>query len=176
MGDADSRAVADELTTVISTLRRVVRRSLRAELPMPDLRGAQVELLQVVEQQPGVGVAGAARQLRMAANSASTLVNQLARAGLLRRETDPADRRAVRLHLTDAAAHRVAAWRQARTRLVGDALAELSAADREAVADALRGLRALALALEGGGTDGRDGGAVPGPAAVVRRAGRGRRD
>ncbi|TDD51721.1 MarR family winged helix-turn-helix transcriptional regulator [Saccharopolyspora elongata] len=175
MGEVDSRAVADELTTVISTLRRVVRRSLRAELPMPDLRGAQVELLQVVEQQPGVSVAGAALRLRMAANSASTLVNQLTRVGLLRRETDPGDRRAVRLHLTDAATHRVAAWRQARTRLVGDALAELSAADQKAVADALRGLRALVLALEGGGVDDRGGGAVPGPAAVVRRAGRGRR-
>ncbi|MEV0696996.1 MarR family transcriptional regulator [Saccharopolyspora sp. NPDC050389] len=143
---------------------------------MPNLRGAQVELLQVVEQQPGVSVAGAALQLRMAPNSVSTLVNQLARVGLLRRETDPADRRAIRLHLTDAAAHRIAAWRHARTRLVGGALANLSKVDQKAVADALRGLNALVRAVEGGGADDRDGRAMQGPAAVVRRAGRGRRD
>ncbi|WP_190823517.1 MarR family winged helix-turn-helix transcriptional regulator [Saccharopolyspora pogona] len=176
MGDVDARVVADELMTVIAALRRTVRRSLRAELPTPDLRGAQVELLRVVEQQQGISVTAAALQLRMAANSVSTLVNQLAHVGLLRRETDPDDRRAIRLHLTDTAAHRLAAWRQARTGLVGDALAELSTADQKAVAGALRGLYALVEALEGGGADdGADGRAVQGSAARVRRPDRGRR-
>ncbi|MGW3468538.1 MarR family winged helix-turn-helix transcriptional regulator [Saccharopolyspora sp. NPDC000995] len=176
MGYVDARVVADELMTVIAALRRTVRRSLRAELPTADLRGAQVELLRVVEAQPGISVTAAALHLRMAANSVSTLVNQLARVGLLRRETDPDDRRAIRLNLTGTAAYRLAAWRQARTGLVGDALAELSTADQEAVSGALRGLHALVEVLEGGGAGDRaDGRAVQGSAARVRRPDRGRR-
>src|SRR5947199_4929761 len=70
-------STADELMGLAAGLRRVVRRRLRAELPGPALRGAQVELLQLVEAEPGVGVAAAARSLHLAGNTVSTLVNQL---------------------------------------------------------------------------------------------------
>jgi DNA-binding MarR family transcriptional regulator len=66
------------------------------------LRGAQVELLHVVADQPGIGVAAAAGRLHLVDNSVSTLVNQLVASGLLSRGTDPEDRRAARLELTDA--------------------------------------------------------------------------
>jgi DNA-binding MarR family transcriptional regulator len=134
---------------VTAALRRVVRRTLRSELPEPYMRGAHIELLRTVEKQPGIGVAAAARELRLVANSVSTLVNQLAADGMLRRETDPDDRRAVRLHLTGPAARRLAAWRQARTELVGSTFASLSTVDQNAVADALPALRALVQRLEG---------------------------
>ncbi|GAA4336476.1 hypothetical protein GCM10023086_69750 [Streptomyces venetus] len=61
------------------------------------MRGAEVELLRLVVTRPGIGISDAARDLGLAANSVSTLVNQLPRAGCLVRETDPADRRAARL-------------------------------------------------------------------------------
>ena len=96
-------STADELMGLAAGLRRVVRRRLRAELPGPALRGAQLELLQLVEAEPGVGVAAAARSLHLAGNTVSTLVNQLVGAGMVRRAVDPADRRAARLTLTDAA-------------------------------------------------------------------------
>ncbi|WP_239028516.1 MarR family winged helix-turn-helix transcriptional regulator [Pseudonocardia acidicola] len=128
---------------VVLGLRRVVRRRLRADLPGPRLRGAQVELLQLVEAEPGIGVAAAARSLHLAGNSVSTLVNQLVDAGLLRRETDPADRRAARLELTDTAAARLARWREARSRMVGDALRRLPADEVATVAAALPALRKL---------------------------------
>jgi DNA-binding MarR family transcriptional regulator len=146
---ADPRALADELMTVTAALRRVVRRTLRSETES-HMRGAHIELLRIVEEQPGIGVAAAARELRLVANSVSTLVNQLTSDGMLRRETDPDDRRAVRLHLTDAAAQRLAAWRQARSELVGGTFASLSTMDQEAVAAALPGLRTLVERLEGG--------------------------
>jgi DNA-binding MarR family transcriptional regulator len=135
---------------VTAALRRVVRRTLRSELPEPHMRGAQIELLRIVEKQPGIGVAAAARELRLVANSVSTLVNQLTSDGMLRRETDPDDRRAVRLYLTDAAAQRLTAWRQARSELVGSTFASLSTMDQKAMADALPGLRTLVERLEGG--------------------------
>ncbi|HEY2205644.1 MAG TPA: MarR family transcriptional regulator [Pseudonocardia sp.] len=133
---------------VTTALRRVVRRRLRGSLPHPPLRGAQLELLQLVEAEPGTGVAAAARALHLAGNSVSTLVNQLVTAGLLRRTVDPADRRAARLELTDAALSRLAHWRRARGELIGTALNRLPEADRTAVAAALPALRRLVDELE----------------------------
>jgi DNA-binding MarR family transcriptional regulator len=141
--------LADELMAAVAGLRRLVRRRLRERLPGPRLRGAEVELLRVVETRPGIGVAAAARELHLAGNSVSTLVNRLVEAGLLCRETDPADRRAARLRLTADATHRLTTWRQARSELVGHALAGLNAGDVEAIERALPALRRLAERLAG---------------------------
>ncbi|WP_103341847.1 MarR family winged helix-turn-helix transcriptional regulator [Amycolatopsis sp. CA-126428] len=135
--------LADRLLGAVQGIRRVVRRRVRADVPGVPLPGAQVELLRVVADHPGIGVAAAARELHLANNSVSTLVNQLADAGLLRREADPADRRAARLEVTAAAADRMAAWRRARTGLVADALAKLSEEDTAAIGQALPALEKL---------------------------------
>jgi DNA-binding MarR family transcriptional regulator len=138
---------AAELMDVVAGLRRVVQRRLRPAMPAPPLRGAQVELLQVVEAQPGIGVSGAAKALHLVDNSVSTLVNQLVAAGLLDRRVDPADRRAARLDLTDAARDRIRRWRASRTELVGQALAALPDEDVKAIEAALPALRRLLVEL-----------------------------
>src|SRR5258705_13065645 len=106
--------LADALIRELYGMRRVVRQQLRPRLPGPPLRGSQVELLQVVEESPGIGIAAAARALHLAGNTVSALAGQLAAGGYLRRQTDPDDRRAARLYLTAAASKRLARWRQAR--------------------------------------------------------------
>jgi DNA-binding MarR family transcriptional regulator len=136
-------SVAAELMSAVRGLRRVVRRRLREGLDGPPLRGAQLELLVLVEEEPGIGVAAAARRLHLAGSSVSTLVNQLVGAGLLVRGADPADGRAARLHPTPAASARIARWRAARDRLVDDALARLPADDVAALSAALPALRRL---------------------------------
>ncbi|MFJ7215624.1 MarR family winged helix-turn-helix transcriptional regulator [Amycolatopsis sp. NPDC098790] len=135
--------LADRLLGAVQGIRRVVRRRVRADVPGAPLPGAQVEVLRVVADRPGIGVAAAARELHLATNSVSTLVNQLVDAGLLRREPDPADRRATRLEVTGAARERMAAWRRARTGLVADALAGLSEEDTTAIEQALPALEKL---------------------------------
>ena len=135
--------LADRLLGTVQGIRRVVRRRVRADVPGCPLPGAQVEVLRVVADRPGIGVAAAARELHLANNSVSTLVNQLVDAGLLRREADPADRRAARLEITAAAADRMASWRRARTGLVADALAGLSEEDTAAIEQALPALEKL---------------------------------
>jgi DNA-binding MarR family transcriptional regulator len=140
--------LAAELMDVTAGLRRVVRRKLRPALPDPPLRGAQLELLQVVDDQPGIGVSAAAKNLHLADNTVSTLVNQRVGAGLLERQRDPGDRRAARLGLTDSARDRMRRWRAGRARLVGDALVKLPADDVAAVAAALPALRQLLRAVE----------------------------
>ncbi|HET6710946.1 helix-turn-helix domain-containing protein [Amycolatopsis sp.] len=135
--------LADRLLGAVQGIRRVVRRRVRADVPGTPLPGAQAELLRVVADHPGIGVAAAARELHLANNSVSTLVNQLAETGLLRREADPADRRAARLEITAAAANRMAAWRRARTGLVAGALAQLSEEDIALIEQALPSLEKL---------------------------------
>jgi DNA-binding MarR family transcriptional regulator len=136
-------ALAEQLLRSMAGLRRMVRRRVRSELPEPPLRGAQIELLRVVKEQPGIGVAAAARELHLAGNSVSTLVNQLIDARMLRREVDPLDRRAAKLELTEAATQRLENWRRARTELVAGALAGLSEEDSTAITGALPALDRL---------------------------------
>ena len=137
----------EELTDVLVRIQRLIRRGLRGGLAGPRMRGAEIELLRLVRSRPGIGVSDAARELHLAGNSVSTLVNQLVRDGYLLRETDPADRRAARLLLTGAAEKRLEDWQRRRAELVGRHLSQLGAQDREALRAALPALRKLAGAL-----------------------------
>jgi len=134
----------EELADALVGVQRLIRRRLRREMPAPQLRGAEVELLRLVVSRPGIGISDAAKDLYLAGNSVSTLVNQLARQGYLVRETDPADRRAARLMPTPAAEARLGEWRRRRADLVRQQVARLDEADREALAAAVPALRLLA--------------------------------
>jgi DNA-binding MarR family transcriptional regulator len=142
--------LAGELMRVVASLRRVSRRRVQAELRLAPLPEAQRELLLLVETRPGIGVAAAAAELGLAGNSVSTLVNALTEAGLLLRETDPADRRAVRLSLAPAGQRRLQTWRTERSAVVGEALNDIGAAERRAIEAALPALRALVIRLQDG--------------------------
>jgi DNA-binding MarR family transcriptional regulator len=134
----------EELADALVGVQRLIRRRLRREMPAPQLRGAEVELLRLVVDRPGIGISDAARELYLASNSVSTLVNQLARQGYLVRETDPADRRAARLLPTPAAEARLSEWRKRRADLVRHQVARLDEAEQEALAAAIPALRHLA--------------------------------
>lgn len=134
----------EELADALVGVQRLIRRRLRREMPAPQLRGAEVELLRLVVDRPGIGISDAAKELYLASNSVSTLVNQLARQGYLVRETDPADRRAARLMPTPAAEARLGEWRRRRADLVRRQVARLDEVDLEALAAAIPALRRLA--------------------------------
>ncbi|GGK18159.1 hypothetical protein GCM10011583_57540 [Streptomyces camponoticapitis] len=137
----------DSLADVLAGVQRMIRRRLSVGLTAPPLRGAQVELLRLVSARPGIRVSDAAKELYLAGNSVSTLVNELARAGYLRRETDPADHRAVLLVPTYAATSRLADWEARHSALVREQVARLTEEERAALAAALPALRRLALNL-----------------------------
>ncbi|MFH8683130.1 MarR family winged helix-turn-helix transcriptional regulator [Streptomyces lydicus] len=134
----------DSLADVLAGVQRLIRRRLRAGLTVPRLRGAQVELLRLVAARPGIRVSDAAKELYLAGNSVSTLVNQLSRAGCLRRETAPGDRRSALLFPTPAARSRLYDWEVRRSALVREQVSRLSEADQAALAAALPALRRLA--------------------------------
>ncbi|MER5544110.1 MarR family transcriptional regulator [Streptomyces sp. NPDC002589] len=143
----DSESLSEELADTLVRIQRLIRRRLRGGMNPPRLRGAEVELLRLVESRPGIGISDAARALHLAGNSVSTLVNQLVRDGFLLRETDPADRRAARLRLTEVAEKRLGDWRRRRAELVVRHVSRLDEADREALRAALPALRKLAAGL-----------------------------
>ncbi|WP_055491415.1 MarR family winged helix-turn-helix transcriptional regulator [Streptomyces sp. TP-A0356] len=140
----EPESLADDLADALVGVQRLIRRRLRSGMTAPRLRGAEVELLRLVVTRPGVRVSDAAKELYLAGNSVSTLVNHLARGGYLIRETDPADRRAARLLPTEAAQTRLRDWRERRTALVRRQMGRLDEVDRKALEAALPALRKLA--------------------------------
>ncbi|GHK05722.1 MarR family transcriptional regulator [Streptomyces cynarae] len=136
--------LADDLVAALIGVQRLIRRRVRGGMAAPPLRGAEVELLRLVVERPGIGVSDAAKELYLAGNSVSTLVKHLVRDGYLIRETDPADRRAARLLPTEAARARLHDWRERRAALVRGQVARLDEADRKALEVALPALRKLA--------------------------------
>ncbi len=143
MADPDVRG----LTEMVTRLRRVLRTSIRTDYPWESVPMAQIELLQCLDERDGTRVGELAGLLRLAPNSVSTLVQQLANAGLVRRDRDPLDRRAAQVSLTDAGSQRLAGWQHAHEQRLGEALGRLSGPDREAIVAALPALTHLVNAL-----------------------------
>ena len=90
-GHHERRTLAQELSDAVAGIRRATRRRVRRQLGLEPLSGAQVELLRLVARSPGIGVSAAARELSLAGNSVSTLVNQLVTRGYLQREPSATD-------------------------------------------------------------------------------------
>ena len=141
-------ADAWSLTGVITRLRRVLRSSVRQEFPWESLPMAQVEVLQRLAEEPGMGVSDLADRQRLATNTVSSLVQQMVTAGLLERAPRPGDRRAVNLSLTQNGTEILAAWQAANDRRLGQALERLPEAYQNAIEDAVPALAALAALLE----------------------------
>jgi DNA-binding MarR family transcriptional regulator len=134
-------ALAESLLAGIGAFRRRLRRT-QAD-PFGSLTEAQMELLRVVHRRPDMSVTSAAAELRLAANTVSTLVRQLSAANLLVRRPDPDDRRVARLRLTDEARERLARWRYARARVLAEALRALPEHERAALTGAVSALATL---------------------------------
>lgn len=143
----DAETFPEELADALVRVQRLIRRRVRDEMVSPPLRGAETELLRLVVARPGIGVSDAAKELFLASNSVSTLVNSLSRSGYVIREKDPADRRAVRVLPTPAAVTRLSDWQERRAALVRRHVARLDDVDREALRAAIPALRRLAVEL-----------------------------
>jgi DNA-binding MarR family transcriptional regulator len=135
---------AQQLTEVITRLRRALRTSIRTDYPWESLPMAQIELMQCLGDHPdGARVGELAQVLRLAQNTISGLVQQLVTAGFVDRSPDPADRRAVRITLGEAGRDQLDRWIAAHERRIGTALGRLTADEQRALADAVAPLSRL---------------------------------
>lgn len=136
------------LTDVVTRLRRALRASIRTDYPWESLPMAQVELLQRLSESPGLRINDLAARHRLASNTVSTLIQQMVVSGLVLREPDPSDRRAVLLRLSEDGAAMLAGWSTAHEERIGAALARLAPADQAAVHAALPAFAELVAQLE----------------------------
>ena len=130
--------VLDTSLLVIRTLRREVRSRIPAGLSITQMRG-----LGFVNLTPGASVSDLANHIGLTMAATSRLVGSLAGRGLLKTNSDPADRRRLRLSLTPRGrAHLRVTFEHARNHFAG-LLAGLPRGDRSALIHALRRLQPL---------------------------------
>lgn len=137
-----------EFTDVVTRLRRILRASVRGDVPWESLPMAQVELLQRLDDEPDLRVSDLAVRHRLAPNTVSTLVAQLVDQGLVERHPDPRDRRAVTVSITGAGRARLHDWLAAHEHRLAEALAALDRDDRRVVIASLGPLARLVDRLE----------------------------
>jgi DNA-binding MarR family transcriptional regulator len=142
-----AKSEAAELLAAIGVMRRATRHAARAT-DAAALPPARSELLRLAARRPGIGVAEAAQELRLAPNSVSTMVSKLKEDGLLSRGRGELDGRSVRLSVTEAGAARVEQWRDIRADLAGRALERLPLADQQTLRAAAPALIRLGQQLE----------------------------
>ncbi len=136
-----------ELTTVVTQLRRALRRSIRLEPAWRSRPIAQVEVLQMLRETGPVRLGDLAARLNLAQSTVSALVSGLVTDDLASREVDGRDRRAMVVTLSPAGRAHLADWDAAHRRRLGAALRTLDDADRAAVLAALPALDRLVSAL-----------------------------
>ena len=143
-------AEAYALTDVVARLRRVLRASIRADYPWESLPMAQVELLQSLADRSPARIGDLASRLRLAPSTVSGLISQMMGSGLVERGTDPADRRAAVVELSEYGRRQLTDWHAAHQRRIASALGELNDVDRGAIEAALPALAQLVeqLALQ----------------------------
>jgi DNA-binding MarR family transcriptional regulator len=120
-------AVAKDVRLLLSRVFRTVTRYFQDRAAELDLSVVQAQALLMVTGSPGINVGGLAAALSKDQASTSIIVDRLMTMGLLRRETDPADRRRAQLYLTDEAEPIVEELQSARddiNRLIYDALGD----------------------------------------------------
>lgn len=149
MSNPDAGAVdVAELSEIVARLRRALRTAVRGDVPWETLPMAQVEILQRLADESGVRVRDLADRHRLAPNTVSNLIQQMVTTGLVTRDPDPDDRRAVIVSLTPQGEQALTEWAAANTRRLDAALAGLGVRDQRRISSALPALSRLVFELE----------------------------
>ena len=148
-----------QLADLLQRQTRRLRRAQAQRLAPLGLTPAQERALRIVTRsEEPLRMTELADQLGIVPRSVTTVVDALEQAGLVRREIDPHNRRAIRLHLTDRGLAVRDDMREARRRAAEDLFAPLTAGDREALGELLGQLDQEPTATGGdGAARGRSG-------------------
>jgi DNA-binding MarR family transcriptional regulator len=127
-----------QLADLLHRLTRRLRRAQAERLAPLGLTPAQERALRMIarDDEPP-RMTELADRLGIVPRSVTTVIDALEEAGLVRREIDPRNRRAILLRLTDRGAAVRDDLREARRRAAEDLFAPLSVADRKTLADLL---------------------------------------
>ncbi|MCL9664035.1 MarR family winged helix-turn-helix transcriptional regulator [Curtobacterium albidum] len=134
--------VARRLSDRIGPFRRALLRTSREVADLPDLPDAQVEVMRALTGSTTTPSALADR-LGLARSTVSNLVSAMESVGLVERRLAAGDGRRTELRLTPLAEERLAAYDEASTAVLVEALGRLAPEDRTALAAALPALEHL---------------------------------
>jgi DNA-binding MarR family transcriptional regulator len=137
MGDEDPVQLADLLHGLTRRLRRSQIDGL-APLGLTPAQGRALRIIARGQDEEPLRMTELADRLGIVPRSVTTVVDALEEAGLVRREVDPRNRRAILLRLTDRGAAVRDDLREARRRAAEELFAPLSADDRDSLAALLR--------------------------------------
>ena len=127
-----------QLADLLLRLTRRLRRAQAERLAPLGLTPAQERALRMITRsEEPLRMTELADHLGIVPRSVTTVVDALEEAGLVRREVDPQNRRAIRLHLTDRGTAVRDDMREARRRAAEDLFAPLTAEDRKALGELL---------------------------------------
>jgi DNA-binding MarR family transcriptional regulator len=130
-GDMEQEESSVQLADLLQRLTKRLRRAQMSQLAPLGLTPAQERALRLItfsEEPPRM--TELAERLRIVPRSVTSVIDSLEKAGLVRREIDSANRRAIRLHLTDRGLAVREQMRQARRQASEDLFAPLSAQQR----------------------------------------------
>ena len=131
---------AAQLADLLQRLTRRLRRAQAERLAPLGLTPAQERALRMItrsDSEEPPRMTELADRLGIVPRSLTTVIDALERAGLVHREIDPRNRRAILLHLTDRGTAVRDDMREARRRAAEDLFAPLPAEDRKALAELL---------------------------------------
>jgi DNA-binding MarR family transcriptional regulator len=127
-----------QLADLLHRLTRRLRRAQAERLAPLGLTPAQERALRMITRsEEPLRMTELADHLGIVPRSVTTVVDALEEAGLVRREVDPQNRRAIRLHLTDRGTAVRDEMREARRQAAEDLFAPLTGQDRKALGELL---------------------------------------
>ena len=144
---------ADSAAEVLKQFR-IIFRSVKKHFLVIErtcgIGGSQLWALATVAQTPGIRVSGLAKALSIHQSTASNLVDQMVKLGLLIRERDEEDQRVVHLKASEKGLALIALAPQPLTGVLTDALAQLDPSEVHALRQSLaRLLDVMALRDDG---------------------------
>lgn len=138
----------EDLSESIARLRRAMRRAARFSDPKNPLSVAQLELLSMLIEHPGIRPGQLAKLMHMQPNTATTIINALRAKNMVESNTVSTDRRAIELGVTEAGRQAVDKWQAVNAAIFDVAIPTLSVPQRRALITAIPSLHAIAAAID----------------------------
>jgi len=139
-----SDEAARELLEVVPVIMKDIRSEMRSRRP-PDLTVPQFRTLAFVDRNEGASLSAVANHMGLTLPSTSRLVDGLIARGMLTREDNPADRRRVKLGVTNHGLTILETSRQGTLTYLADKIDSVSAEDREVIVKAMKAMRPVFL-------------------------------
>jgi MarR family transcriptional regulator for hemolysin len=138
----DSDEAARELLEVVPVIVKDIRSEMRSRRS-PDLTVPQFRTLAFVERNRGTSLSAVANHMGLTLPSTSKLVDGLLDRGMLTREDNPADRRRVKLGVTNHGLRILETSRRGTLMYLTGKIASLSTDEREVIVKAMKAMRSV---------------------------------